>query len=239
MNSLDLRRDRRRDRRRGERRLRRHRRRVRFARDRAGRPVHRDEGRGDGRPSLRRAGLRRRRGGRGRERADRAAARPRRRHVRGAERARAAASRARTQAKVIGVTGSAGKTGTKEALFAALDRFAPGRAHRSVKSYNNHTGVPLSPRPDAARRAVRRVRDGDEPCGRAGGADPAGAAACRDRHHHRLGASRVLRQRRGDRRRQGRDLPGAGAGRHRDRPVRQPASRPADRRRAALCRDAS
>ncbi len=54
------------------------------------------------------------------------------------------ASRARTQAKVIGVTGSVGKTGTKEALFAALDRHVPGRAHRSVKSYNNHTGVPLS-----------------------------------------------------------------------------------------------
>ncbi len=54
------------------------------------------------------------------------------------------ASRTRTQARVIGVTGSAGKTGTKEALYAALDRFAPGRAHRSVKSYNNHTGVPLS-----------------------------------------------------------------------------------------------
>ncbi|MCS7493941.1 Mur ligase family protein, partial [Raoultella planticola] len=30
------------------------------------------------------------------------------------------------------------------ALFAALDRNAPGEAHRSVKSYNNHTGVPLS-----------------------------------------------------------------------------------------------
>ena len=54
------------------------------------------------------------------------------------------ASRARSAAKVIGVTGSAGKTGTKEALFAALERVAPGRAHRSVKSYNNHTGVPLS-----------------------------------------------------------------------------------------------
>ncbi len=54
------------------------------------------------------------------------------------------AARARTDAKVIGVTGSVGKTGTKEALFAALDRCAPGRAHRSVKSYNNHTGVPLS-----------------------------------------------------------------------------------------------
>ncbi|MEO9130240.1 MAG: UDP-N-acetylmuramoyl-tripeptide--D-alanyl-D-alanine ligase [Sphingomonas sp.] len=56
----------------------------------------------------------------------------------------ARAARARTAAKIIGVTGSVGKTGTKEALFAALDRAAPGAAHRSVKSYNNHTGVPLS-----------------------------------------------------------------------------------------------
>jgi UDP-N-acetylmuramoyl-tripeptide--D-alanyl-D-alanine ligase len=55
-----------------------------------------------------------------------------------------AASRARTDAKIIGVTGSVGKTGTKEALYAALDRAMPGRAHRSVKSYNNHVGVPLS-----------------------------------------------------------------------------------------------
>jgi len=54
------------------------------------------------------------------------------------------ASRERTNATVIGVTGSVGKTGTKEALFAALDRGAPGQVHRSVKSYNNHTGVPLS-----------------------------------------------------------------------------------------------
>lgn len=54
------------------------------------------------------------------------------------------ASRSRSQGKIIGVTGSAGKTGTKEALFAALDRFSHGRAHRSLKSYNNHTGVPLS-----------------------------------------------------------------------------------------------
>jgi len=54
------------------------------------------------------------------------------------------ASRARSQARICGVTGSVGKTGTKEALYAALARSAPGRAHRSVKSYNNHTGVPLS-----------------------------------------------------------------------------------------------
>lgn len=54
------------------------------------------------------------------------------------------AARARSHGRIIGVTGSAGKTGTKEALFAALDRYRPGRAHRSVKSYNNHVGVPLS-----------------------------------------------------------------------------------------------
>ena len=54
------------------------------------------------------------------------------------------AARARSSARICGVTGSAGKTGTKEALYAALDRAAPGEAHRSVKSYNNHVGVPLS-----------------------------------------------------------------------------------------------
>ena len=54
------------------------------------------------------------------------------------------ASRARSGARIVGVTGSVGKTGTKEALFAALERAAPGSAHRSIKSYNNHTGVPLS-----------------------------------------------------------------------------------------------
>ena len=53
-------------------------------------------------------------------------------------------ARARTQAIVIGVTGSVGKTSTKEALAAALARSRMGPVHRSVKSYNNHTGVPLS-----------------------------------------------------------------------------------------------
>ena len=54
------------------------------------------------------------------------------------------ASRARTVARVAGVTGSVGKTGTKEALAAALSRTPDTKVHRSVKSYNNHTGVPLS-----------------------------------------------------------------------------------------------
>ncbi|MBX7533220.1 UDP-N-acetylmuramoyl-tripeptide--D-alanyl-D-alanine ligase [Qipengyuania sp. 1XM1-15A] len=56
----------------------------------------------------------------------------------------AAASRARTDAKIIGVTGSVGKTGVKEAIFAALERASRGAAHRSTRSYNNHVGVPLS-----------------------------------------------------------------------------------------------
>ncbi|MCJ8190659.1 UDP-N-acetylmuramoyl-tripeptide--D-alanyl-D-alanine ligase [Sphingomicrobium aestuariivivum] len=58
--------------------------------------------------------------------------------------ARAARARLSDDAVVIGVTGSVGKTSTKEAIAAALERLAPGRVHRSVKSYNNHTGVPLS-----------------------------------------------------------------------------------------------
>jgi UDP-N-acetylmuramoyl-tripeptide--D-alanyl-D-alanine ligase len=53
------------------------------------------------------------------------------------------AGRARaTDTVVIAVTGSVGKTGTKEALRLTL---APsGSVHASVKSYNNHWGVPLS-----------------------------------------------------------------------------------------------
>jgi UDP-N-acetylmuramoyl-tripeptide--D-alanyl-D-alanine ligase len=52
------------------------------------------------------------------------------------------AARARLNGKVIGVTGSVGKTGTKEALRLALS--SEGETHASVASYNNHWGVPLS-----------------------------------------------------------------------------------------------
>jgi UDP-N-acetylmuramoyl-tripeptide--D-alanyl-D-alanine ligase len=66
----------------------------------------------------------------------------------------AAAARARTEAKVISVTGSVGKTGTKEALRLALSK--DGETHASVASYNNHWGVPLSLArcPESARYAV-------------------------------------------------------------------------------------
>lgn len=54
----------------------------------------------------------------------------------------ARASRARLGAKVIAVTGSVGKTSTKEALRAVLG--SQGETHASVASFNNHWGVPLS-----------------------------------------------------------------------------------------------
>jgi UDP-N-acetylmuramoyl-tripeptide--D-alanyl-D-alanine ligase len=45
-------------------------------------------------------------------------------------------------ATVVGVTGSVGKTTTKELIRSCFE--PQGRTHASVKSYNNHTGVPLS-----------------------------------------------------------------------------------------------
>jgi UDP-N-acetylmuramoyl-tripeptide--D-alanyl-D-alanine ligase len=54
----------------------------------------------------------------------------------------ARASRARSHAKILAVTGSAGKTTTKEILRLACH--ALGRTHASAASYNNHWGVPLS-----------------------------------------------------------------------------------------------
>jgi UDP-N-acetylmuramoyl-tripeptide--D-alanyl-D-alanine ligase len=54
----------------------------------------------------------------------------------------ARASRARSHAKIIAVTGSAGKTTTKEMLRLAFG--ALGQTHASAASYNNHWGVPLS-----------------------------------------------------------------------------------------------
>ncbi len=54
----------------------------------------------------------------------------------------AVAARSRCAARIVGITGSAGKTGAKEMLLAAFSRQA--RAHASAASYNNQWGVPLS-----------------------------------------------------------------------------------------------
>jgi len=53
-----------------------------------------------------------------------------------------AAARTRSSAAICAVTGSVGKTGTKEMLALALSR--QGATHWSVGSFNNHWGVPLS-----------------------------------------------------------------------------------------------
>ncbi|WP_029353025.1 UDP-N-acetylmuramoylalanyl-D-glutamyl-2,6-diaminopimelate--D-alanyl-D-alanine ligase [Bosea sp. 117] len=52
------------------------------------------------------------------------------------------AARARSDARIVAVTGSVGKTTTKEALLLALG--ADGPTHASAASFNNHWGVPLS-----------------------------------------------------------------------------------------------
>jgi UDP-N-acetylmuramoyl-tripeptide--D-alanyl-D-alanine ligase len=54
----------------------------------------------------------------------------------------ARAARARLTGQVIAVTGSVGKTSTKEALRCVLS--AQGETHASAASFNNHWGVPLS-----------------------------------------------------------------------------------------------
>ncbi len=67
------------------------------------------------------------------------------------------AARRRGTPRVIAVTGSVGKTGTKEALRLCL---APqGTTHASEKSYNNHWGVPLTlaRMPAATRFAVIEI----------------------------------------------------------------------------------
>lgn len=53
----------------------------------------------------------------------------------------ARAARARSKAQIVAVTGSAGKTTTKEAIRAILE--ARGKTHASIRSFNNHWGVPL------------------------------------------------------------------------------------------------
>ena len=54
----------------------------------------------------------------------------------------AAAARKRTRAQIIAITGTAGKTGTKDVLYEALAMKA--KTHTSVRSFNNHIGVPVS-----------------------------------------------------------------------------------------------
>ena len=51
-------------------------------------------------------------------------------------------ARARTSAKIIGITGSVGKTTTKDGLTAALS--VCGNTHSTIGNLNNHIGAPLT-----------------------------------------------------------------------------------------------
>jgi UDP-N-acetylmuramoyl-tripeptide--D-alanyl-D-alanine ligase len=51
-------------------------------------------------------------------------------------------ARSRFEGRLVGITGSVGKTTTKEMLRGALSGF--GTTHAAVASYNNHWGVPLT-----------------------------------------------------------------------------------------------
>lgn len=72
---------------------------------------------------------------------------------------KAARARLVPEARVVAVTGSAGKTTTKEMLRACFAKVAPGAVHASEKSYNNHWGVPLTlaRMPAATRYAVLEI----------------------------------------------------------------------------------
>jgi UDP-N-acetylmuramoyl-tripeptide--D-alanyl-D-alanine ligase len=91
---------------------------------------------------------------------------------------------------VLGVTGSVGKTGTKEALALALERRHRGKVHRSLKSYNNHTGVPLSLARMPRDSVYGVFGDGHEPFGRDPGVDCPRPPACGADHRCRTCAHR-------------------------------------------------
>jgi UDP-N-acetylmuramoyl-tripeptide--D-alanyl-D-alanine ligase len=69
----------------------------------------------------------------------------------------AGAARGRSRARIVAVTGSVGKTGTKDALRLVLA--SEGETHASAASYNNHWGVPLSLArlPESAHFAVYEI----------------------------------------------------------------------------------
>lgn len=101
-------------------------------------------------------------------------------------RALAAAARARSDAKICAITGSVGKTGTKELLAAALGN--QGRVTATAGNLNNHYGLPLSLARMPADTDFRHLRNGHESRRRNCPIVCARKAACRDDHQCRSGA---------------------------------------------------
>ena len=115
--------------------------------------------------------------------------------------------------RVVAVTGSVGKTTTKEMLRCALSAF--GVTHAAVASYNNHWGVPLTlaRTPRDARFCIAEI--GMNHAGEIAPLGPPGPPARRRHHHDRQSACRPSGQHRGDRRREGQHHAWPGTQRHR------------------------
>ena len=135
------------------------------------------------------------------------------RHAGGAAAGWAATPARASPASVVAVTGSVGKTTTKEMLRAHPRRAGPDPRRGGL--LQQPLGRAADPGAPAARRRVLRGRDRHEPRRRDRPAGPARPAACRGDHRDREGAYRLSRQHRGDRRREGVDHARAGAGRRR------------------------
>ena len=116
----------------------------------------------------------------------------------------ARASRARSRARIVAVTGSVGKTSTKEALRLVLGR--QGETHAAAASYNNHWGVPLTLAlmPNSAQFGVFEI--GMNHAGEITPLVKLVRPACCDDHHDCAGASGILRHARRDRGCQGGNL---------------------------------
>ena len=132
-----------------------------------------------------------------------------------------AAARARMGGPVVAVTGSVGKTGTKEMLRLALSEL--GATHAPVGSFNNHWGVPLTLARMPAETGFGVFEIGMNHAGEIRPLTklvrPHVAIVTTVEPVHR----RLFRQRGGDRRGEGRDLRRAGARRHGGAQPRQSA----------------